>query len=510
MSSKRRNLLEHIARIFIRTSSFLIMEIVEILRQPRLVLTLVLGPFLILLLFGIGYRNEARPLRTMFVVPENEELRRQVEEYAKSIGPQLVFSGITADVNVARRALGNEEVDAIVIPPTDAYNTVRNNEQAVFRLYHNELDPIEAEYVNVFGRIYVDEMNRRVLRAITEEGQTEFSGVERDLEATRQSMAALRLAAEAGDRAGTRQQARALDGNLSALEIAVGASIGLLAGVSGIAGEDAAADATETSALLGEMRQDAQAVNEENPDVETLARLERNLGTLEERLSEFQDIDAAILVSPFRSEVQNLSRVAIDVTDFYAPAVIVLLLQHLCITFAGLSVVRDRRSGAMELFRVSPLAAAEMLIGKYVSYFLFASVLAAVLTAILVYLLKVPMIDWWQNYAIAVAALIFASLGAGFVISLMSTTTTQAVQYAMLLLLTSVFFTGFFLRLDNLITGVRVISWLLPATYGIQLLQNIMLRGQGVDFGMISALLAIGAFLMIVSWTLLRKLMAHE
>ena len=54
MSSKRRNLLEHIARIFIRTSSFLIMEIVEILRQPRLVLTLVLGPFLILLLFGIG------------------------------------------------------------------------------------------------------------------------------------------------------------------------------------------------------------------------------------------------------------------------------------------------------------------------------------------------------------------------------------------------------------------------------------------------------------------------
>jgi len=71
MSSKRRNLLEHIARIFIRTSSFLIMEIVEILRQPRLVLTLVLGPFLILLLFGIGYRNEARPLRTMFVVPEN-------------------------------------------------------------------------------------------------------------------------------------------------------------------------------------------------------------------------------------------------------------------------------------------------------------------------------------------------------------------------------------------------------------------------------------------------------
>jgi ABC-2 type transport system permease protein len=175
-----------------------------------------------------------------------------------------------------------------------------------------------------------------------------------------------------------------------------------------------------------------------------------------------------------------------------------------------LSVVRDRRSGAMELFRVSPLAAAEMLVGKYLSYFLFAGVLAAILTAILVYLLKVPMLDFWQNYALAVAVLIFTSLGAGFVISLMSNTTTQAVQYSMLLLLTSVFFTGFFLRLESLLAPVRLISWLLPATYGIQLLQNIMLRGRGVDVGMISALAAIGVFLMIVAWTQLRKVMAYE
>lgn len=486
------------------------MEIVEIVRQPRLVLTLVLGPFLILLLFGVGYRNDARPLRTMFVVPPNEELRQQVEEYAKSIGPQLVFSGITDDENVARRALRDGRVDAIVIPPTDAYNTVRNNEQAVFHLYHNEIDPVQAEYVNVFARVYVDEMNRRVLRAITEEGQTEFSGVSRDLEATRQSMAALRQAADAGDRAATRQEARSLDNNLSSLEVAVGTSLGLLAGVSGVAGDQASADAEDTTRLLGEMRQDAQSVNEQDPDVETLARMERNLGALDERLSEFENIDAAVLVSPFRSETANLSPVAVDITDYYAPAVIVLLLQHLCITFAGLSVVRDRRSGAMELFRVSPLAAVEMLIGKYVSYFLFAGLLAAVLTAVLIYLLQVPMISLWGNYVIAVAALIFASLGAGFVISLMSTTTTQAVQYAMLLLLTSVFFTGFFLRLENLSTGVRVISWLLPATYGIQLLQNIMLRGRPVDIPMLVALVSIGLFLLIVAWTLLRKLMAHE
>ena len=44
----------------IRSSSFLRKEIYEILRQPRLVATLVLGPFLILFLFGIGYRAQQR------------------------------------------------------------------------------------------------------------------------------------------------------------------------------------------------------------------------------------------------------------------------------------------------------------------------------------------------------------------------------------------------------------------------------------------------------------------
>ena len=76
-----------------RTSAFLGKEIFEILRQPRLVLTLVFGPFLILLLFGIGFRNEPRALRTMFVVDEGSEMAQRIQEYATSLGPQLIFIG---------------------------------------------------------------------------------------------------------------------------------------------------------------------------------------------------------------------------------------------------------------------------------------------------------------------------------------------------------------------------------------------------------------------------------
>ena len=41
----------------IRTLGFFTKEIVGVLRQPRLIASLVLGPFLILLLFGLGFRG---------------------------------------------------------------------------------------------------------------------------------------------------------------------------------------------------------------------------------------------------------------------------------------------------------------------------------------------------------------------------------------------------------------------------------------------------------------------
>ena len=47
--------MKNLFKILIRTSSFLRKEVFEVLRQPRLLLTLIVGPFLILLIFGLGF-----------------------------------------------------------------------------------------------------------------------------------------------------------------------------------------------------------------------------------------------------------------------------------------------------------------------------------------------------------------------------------------------------------------------------------------------------------------------
>jgi ABC-2 type transport system permease protein len=392
----------------IRIFSFPKKELTEILRQPRLILTLVLGPFLIILLFGLGYPDEGRSLRTTIVVDEQNPLSGAVASFAESLGPAIIYQGIenNQDVALANLALGRS--DMVVVVPENPGETIRSNQRAEFHIYHNEVDPFQIAYIRSVGRLYTDEVNRRVLASVTEEGQ------------------------------------------------------------------------------------------ESVPE---------NLAKLNENLSELTTLSSSVLVSPFSAEFSGLSEVQYTPVGFLTPAVIVLLLQHLSVTFAALSIVREQRSGIMELFRVAPLTALETLFSKYLSYMLFNLLIAAVLTALVVWGIGVPVLGSWINYALALVIVLFASLGFGFGISLISETEIQAVQYSMLFLLMSIFFSGFFLDLRLLWEPMRPLAWSLPATYGIRMMQDVMLRGYPLPLRVFQGISVIGIVLFLINYYLLRKRM---
>ncbi|MGH2521095.1 MAG: ABC transporter permease [Anaerolineales bacterium] len=499
----------------IRALAFVRKEIFEVLRQPRLILTLVLGPFLILLLVGIGYRNEARVFRALFVVQDNPALAQRVREYATTLGPSLVYMGTVDNEAEAKARLRRGEADLVVVAPPDAYQRIRNSEQAIFTVFHNEIDPFQASYVQFVGQLYVEDVNRRVLQAITKSGQGEAASVQDDLAQAKTAATAMREALERGDSAGARQQQQTLNQRVSALELAVGATAGVLGNVQQTVGTGGS-EVEMILASLDSVRQNTSALSAIadcgacTQEAQTAKKIEDDLGNLESLLSDFQNINPAVLVSPFRSDVKSIAPVALDVTDFFAPAVLALLLQHLAVIFAALSIVRERQLGTVELFRVSPLAPAEALLGKYLSYMLFGGVLAAILTALVIYALRVPMLGNWLYFSLVVTLLLFASLGIGFVISLVAQTDSQAVQYAMLVLLASVFFSGFLLALYLLWAPVRVVSWMLPMTYGMQLLQGIMLRGATPSPLLLGGLAIIGLVMFLVAWLLMRRLMARR
>lgn len=400
--------MDKITKSLIRIFAFPKKELTEIFRQPGLLLTLILGPFLIILLFGLGYPDEGRSLRTTFIVDDNNPFKESVESFASTIGPAIIFQGVENDLDNALAKLESGRTDMVVVVPDNPAQTIRNNEQAEFIIYHNEVDPFQIAYIRSVGRIYTDEVNRRVLATLTEEGQND---------------------------------------------------------------------------------------------------IEENLTKLNEELADFRTPDSYILVSPFKTSFSGLSEVTFTPVGFLTPAVLVLLVQHLSVTFAALSIVREKKSGIMELFRIAPLTPMETLIGKYLSYMFFNTLVAALLTMLVVRVLSVPMMGSWLDYAIAMVALPFAALGVGFLISLFSESEMHAVQYSMLFMLTSIFFSGFFLDLRLLREPLNILSWSLPATYGIQMMQDIMLRGYPLPLTLLWGLLAIGVGLFGLNLFILRRKM---
>ena len=430
-------------KFLIRISSFISKELTEILRQPRLILTLVFGPFLIMFLFGLGYPEQNRTLRTTFVAEDPNSLQGNMELFTQSASPSIADQKIESNKELALAKLALNQTDLVIVIPKDPFGTVEQNQQAVFTVYHNEVDPFQIAYIQSVARIYVDDVNRRLLEEVTEQGQENAGEIQTNLESAIEKTQALKRAVPPGD--------------------------------------------TSTASQV--------------------ADLEKDLTTAHDQLATFRSLGSSVLVNPFNADTTALSDIIFTPTEFFAPAVIVLLLQHLSITFASLSIVRERRSGIIELFRVAPISAFETLIGKFLSYLLFEILLAGVITFLAVWLLKVPMFGHWTSYALAVVVLLFTSLGVGFLISLISQTDTQAVQYSMLLLLASIFFSGFFLDLRLMWEPMKVLAWSLPATYGIRMLQDIMLRGASAPAMLLQGLALIGIGLFFVNWLILRQRM---
>ena len=487
----------------IRTVAFLRKDLFEVLRQPRLLVTLVLGPFLILLLFGIGYSPSRSGLNASLVVPPGSGLESRAAELAEALGRRVSLTEVTDDEAAARESMASGDADVLVVVPGDAAERVRANEQVPIVIYHSQIDPFESAFIDVVADSAVDELNQAILREVVVAGQEGSADLEAALPTARAAVESMTLAVERGDPIDPADQ-RDLDRSLGQLASATNYQSGVFGGVDDVAGVDAAG----WEALSRSQENSGRLGDSSTPDsevAESLSELQADLTMLEEELATFGSIDAAVMVSPFVADIQHIQGIDIDFSHYYVPGVVALLLQHLALTFAALSLVRERTLGSVELFRVSPLTAGEALIGKYLAYLLLGGLVAAALTAAAVVGFGFQIAGSLGWYALMIFLVLVASLGGGFVISAIARTESEAVQYAMIALMISIFFSGFFISTDRLIEAVRVVSFLQPATFGIAALQDIAFRGQAPDPLVVAGAAGLAVVFLVSAWLLMRS-----
>ncbi len=489
----------------LRLSSFLIKEIVDVLQQPRLVVALILGPFLILLLFGLGFTGAQRPVEAILVVPPAAELPENLIEETSRYRLFLPIRGIMRSKDEALEILQAGEIDLVAVLPQETYSTLLAGQQITIELLINEIDPLRADYVTYVSNFFVTELNKEILARAFDLGKQMAPRLKEFSLETFDALVLLGEDLEEGDLEGARMRLDAIleetayeTGNLkssSQLLLGVGAVLVTLG-----APTEELERLQRTQATLQEFHDELEKIRQElhreeidvDSYVKQLKELRDTMGELQIAADLLEQIPTDVLIAPLTTTTNNVSRFKPSYIGFYAPAVLALLLQHIAVTFSSLTLVRERLLGAEEVFRVAPIAPWEIITGKYMSYSLLTLTIAGALSFLIVGLMGVPLLGNLAYFVLVLILLTVASLGWGFFISLFSNRESQSVQLAMLTLIASVFFSGFFLPTFALQRPVRMISYALPVTYGIETLQDIMLAGHDPALGRLLSLAGLG------------------
>jgi ABC-2 type transport system permease protein len=393
-----------IVAVVVRLLAFVGKELIETIRRPGAILSLVLGPFLIMAVFGLGYDGYRRPLQTVAVIPPQTGLSQDPASYETIAGTALEIVEITDDPTGPEQRLARQEIDVVVIAPPDAQEKFRAGERAIVEVVVNLTDPVEAAYATFVVQLLANEINKEIIRRVAEEGQ--------------------QYAIQAGN-------------------------------------EEAA------------------------------------------------QIPPDVVAEPTRSELRNIAPFQPGVVAFFAPAVLALILQHLALTLVAMSLVRERTSGVLEVFRISPIGSSEIIGGKVLAYGVLGGAIGLLTLALLTLGLGIPVLGQPLVLIGIVVLLLLASIGLGLLVAVVSDSERQTVQLSLLILLASVFFSGFVLSLDEFNRPVQILAYMLPVTHGIQLMQDVMLRGSTVNEWQFAALGAIALVTLVLSWLLLRRSMTR-
>lgn len=494
-----------LARWLIRARAYFLKEIYELRRQPLLVLSLIGGPLLVLLLFGAGYVNSNPLLRTAIVLPEGGVTGISEQQIRNQIGLNFRIDEITTDRAAAEAKLRNDELDVVQIIPPQIIETVESGKSPTIEILSNAIDPLTEGWVQYLAYAEANELNKALLREQTVNAQREAGSLQVRIEDARIDLTSLNDALSSERLAQVQTNIRTFKTTLTVLKDRLPSSVLLSENAQfsqlrdTLGRLESSLDQIDAALTSGRVEQARDRV----------AGTETELGSLESLISAFVAISPDTVVAPIQQRYSNLRGGAYTSVVYYAPGVLALLVQHTAITLGALALVRERLMGAFEVFRVAPVNITQLLAGKYLGYSLFI-LFTAVILIIAMRLLGVPLLGSWLLFGLLMIMLTLASLGVGFLISTISQSDSQAIQYAMITLLISIFFSGFFIALSSFAVFALPVSYSVPMTHGLEGFQAIMLRGIAPPWQVWAGLGAISVVTFVLVVLLTRRQLARS
>jgi ABC-2 type transport system permease protein len=173
----------------------------------------------------------------------------------------------------------------------------------------------------------------------------------------------------------------------------------------------------------------------------------------------------------------------LDALDYLGAAFIGVVVFFLVFIVTSVVFLRERTQGTLERLMASPISRGELVLG-----YMAALGLLTLLQSIVVLTFSLVVIHVHNQGSVLLVLLFTGLIGLGaanlgIFVSVFSRSEFQAVQFVPVVVAPQVFLAGLIFPVDQEPLPLRIISNLLPLTYGIRGLRDVMLRGSGILTG---------------------------
>jgi ABC-2 type transport system permease protein len=167
---------------------------------------------------------------------------------------------------------------------------------------------------------------------------------------------------------------------------------------------------------------------------------------------------------------------------FIVPGVIAMIIMIIAALLTSICIAREWERGTMEQLISTPVKPPELIIGKFIPYFIIGFFDLIVGLAMARFLFGVPFKGSYLLLFFLSTFFLTGALSQGILISIVTRSQLLASQMATLTtFIPTMLLSGFIYPIFNMPAAIQVVTYFIPARYYIVIVRGVFLKGNGID-----------------------------
>jgi ABC-2 type transport system permease protein len=167
--------------------------------------------------------------------------------------------------------------------------------------------------------------------------------------------------------------------------------------------------------------------------------------------------------------------------DYFVPGIMAFAVTVFTTLLTLLAFVGERTAGTLNRLRVSPATEADVVLGYELAFGVIAAIQGSLVLAVAIWVYHILVVGPLWVAALLIVLTAIDAQAIGILISAGAQREGQAVQFIPFIIFPVFLLSGIFVPIASLPDWLRPFSYLLPPTWSIDGLRDVMLRGWGIE-----------------------------